>query len=477
MITCEFSIFSSVEMWSEPTLRQQFGHGEDMRVKKEEQDPWAISKSKEDLIDSMLNLIINHKKSLKLIPQCSHPDTAREWASKRGLSVSTPDLDNDPATQEVVVWDKSGRYPYVVNGYKLARSDFPTRHAYWGTHKTAESRLEEPMDEWIENKVYNVNRKPDNRWIVDTVGMTELGQQIEKYKYGMPTKPKKMMTPYAIFSKLIAPLVKDVWTTKAFYDAVGAEWVPDKTSYIAMMFRKIVSPISIYRALYLRLVEQKFFFIICDKVGGNPIKYEEFKKYMKSDQGKTQFYSWFYQNYLAGPDKSEFNKNVIDIDIVCENLVPPRDLNAPIRQIDMLFHLLGDANFNSNEPFLYDVDGVTATLAQVLSNDKIAKVAFKVLEDKSHESYKKVKRMLEKAKRISQKSIEKYLGKDNVYKIVSDYEAYAEYRKSVAKTGTPNHNLPPSPVKAAGVMEQGAPPQEMSGQRRMTDYFGPSGGQ
>ena len=474
MIVCEFSIFNAVEMWGDQSIRQQFGHGEDKRIKNEDEDQWAISKSREDLIDSMLNLIVNHKKSLKLIPQCSHPDTAREWASKRGLSVTTPDLDNDPATQEVVVWDKSGRYPYVVNGYQLERSDYPTRNAYWGTHQTAESRMEEPMDEWVSNKVYNVKTRDDNKWIVDAVDVTQLGRNIERYGYGMPTKPKKMMTPYAIFSKLIAPLVKRVWATEQFYNAFGITTdVDDKASYVAEMFRKIVSPISIYRALYLRLVEQKYFFKQCDANGGNPIAYSAFKKYMKTDRGKADFYNWFYKNYLIGDDKGEFNRDVINIDIVCENLVPMRKEGEPVRNVDVLLNLLGEGNWTNNEAFIIDTDGNSATLKETLKSDKISKLAYTILEDKNHQSHKDAKKRLDKAKRISQISSEKFIGKANVDKIVSDRVAYEAYRKSLAKTGTPNHMVPGSPAKGGSAQEAPPQPPAPKGQRRMDDFFTP----
>ena len=462
-------------MWGEQTLRQQLGHGEDKRVKNEDEDQWAITKGKEDLIDSMLNLIINHKKSLKLIPQCSHPDTAREWASKRGLSVSTPDLDNDPSTQEVVVWDKSGRYPYVVNGYQLTRSDYPTRNAYWGSHQTEESRLEEPMDEWIRDKVYTVKTKADNKWIVDTVDVTQVGHNIEKYKYGMPTKPKKMMTPYAIFSKLIAPLVKTVWRTQQFYKAFGITTnEEDKASYISVIWKKIVSPISIYRALYLRLVEQKYYFKLCDDNGGNPISYAAFKKHMKTDHGKAAFYNWFYKNYLDGPDKGDFNKDVINIDIVCENLIPPRKEGDPVRVTDVLFQLLGADNWNNNKAFII-IGHQSATLREVLKSDVLSKAVYEVLENKSHPAHKDTKRELDKAKRISQRSSEAFIGKANVDKIVSDKIAYEAYKKSMDKTGTPNHMVPSSPAKGgqAQEAEQAPRPTATGGQKRMEDFFSP----
>ena len=468
MIIYVFTIFSAVEMWGEQTLRQQFGHGEDKRVKNEDGDQWAISKSREDLIDSMLNLIVNHKKSLKLIPQCSHIDTATEWAAKRGLSASSKDLDND-GTPETVVWDKSGRYPYVVNGYQLARSDYPTRNQYWGTHKTSESRAEEPMDDWVRNKVYNVKTKADNKWVVDSVDMTEVGHKIDKFGYGMPTRPKKMMTPYAIFSKLIAPIVKEVWRQDAFYKAFGIT-NHGEASYTAELFRKIISPISIYRALYLRLVEQKYYFKQCDAIGGNPIEVAAFKKWMKVDRNKANFYNWFYTNYLAGADKSEFNKEVVDMDKVIENLVPPPPSDGKPRNIDVLFHLLGAANWTDTQPFLIDHDsGQTYTLQQVLKNDALAEVVFGILNDKDHPNYRTTKKNLERAKKISQASSEKFIGKANLESILNDKIAYDAYRKSVAKTGTPNHVVPPSPAPKGNAEEQHPEPGQQGGRQQTLD--------
>jgi hypothetical protein len=137
----------------------------------------------------------------------------------------------------------------------------------------------------------------------------------------MPTKPKKVMSPYSIFSKLIAPIVKEVWLQNEFYNRFGIERSQDGMSYTAEMFKKIISPIAIYRALYLRLVEQKFYFTKCDANGDEFINYASFKKYMKEERGKKDFYNWFFDNYLDGVDKSQFKSNIINLERVIETIM------------------------------------------------------------------------------------------------------------------------------------------------------------
>ena len=425
------------------TLRQRFGHGEDRRVKNEETDPWAISKNSEDLIDSMLNLIVNHKKALKVIPQCSHPDTAREWASKRGLSVSTPDLDNDPATQEVVVWDKSGKRPYVVNGYKLTKSDYPTRNAYWGSHKTAEERVEEPMDEWIENKVYNIKKRPDNQWVTDSIGLGEVGHQIERYGYGLPTKPKKMMTPYAVFSKLIASTVSDFWIEDIVQKRLGVENITNFD--YSKILRKIISPITIYRVLYLILIEQKFLFHLIDKNGGNAISYKTFKKYIKEDRGKAAFYDWFYNTRLTGDQKESLNHTLFNTGVVADVLIPKAfseiNFSQPLGIVFILANLIGRSLWTREVPFV-TMDGKSYTFKEVIQDDNVAFNVNELLNDPADEN-KQAKRSLKKqieiCKKISQSAIDDYLSPKNIEALVCNGDYYA--RRNAALQGTGNENV------------------------------------
>ena len=464
------------------TLRERLGRGTDMR---EHVETEGISATRKELLDDLLDIILKHKKEIRKVPQASHITSATEYARKRGLSATEVDLDGD-GTRETVVWDRSGRVPYIVNGYKLAPSDYHVRNAYWGSHPNSEDRIEEPMDEWIDNKVYKTTQRKDNKWINDKFEILEEGRKLQNWAgYSMPTKPKKVMSPYSIFSKLIAPLVKQVWFQDSFYRSFGITGGSgeDKGSYTAEMFKKIISPISIYRALYLRLVEQKFYFTKCDANGGNPINYAAFKKYMKEERGKKEFYNWFFVNYLDGPDKSEFKKSMIDLEKVVKTLIPgevkPGEKAGPIH---VLLHLLGEANWKNNNPFVIK-DGTTYTLEQVLRSDDVAKVVFEVINNKDHPYFRTVKKNLEIARKTSQMSTDAYIGKSNVANIIVDQEAYRFYKSSVKHTGTPNDILPPSPDKRMGpavqvdpvdeAMAQQAQQQVPTGQRKMTDFFTP----
>ena len=112
------------------TLRERLGKGTDMRDRTETE---GISDNRKELLDDLLDIILKHKKEIRKVPQASHITSATEYAKKRGLSATQVDLDND-GTPETVVWDRSGRFPYIVNGYKLAPSDYHVRNAYCGTH-------------------------------------------------------------------------------------------------------------------------------------------------------------------------------------------------------------------------------------------------------------------------------------------------------------------------------------------------------
>jgi hypothetical protein len=105
----------------------------------------------------------------------------------------------------------------------------------------------------------------------------------------------------------------------------------------------------------------------------------------------------------------------------------------------------------------------------------LSKVVYEALENKDHPAHKDTKRELDKAKRISQRSSEAFIGKANVDKIVSDKIAYEAYKKSMDKTGTPNHMVPSSPAKGgqAQEAEQAPAPTATGGQRRMEDFFSP----
>ena len=158
---------------------------------------------KNELIEDMLDVILKHKKEIKKVPQCSHINGASVWAAKRGLHAREADLDKD-GTPEVVVFDKDGKTPYVVNGYKIAPSDYPIRKLYWENHQKASDRIKEPKGKWLREKMYTFEDDPDNQWGKKNIKATPLAVELSKYDgFRMPTRPKEMASPYSIFSKFI----------------------------------------------------------------------------------------------------------------------------------------------------------------------------------------------------------------------------------------------------------------------------------
>jgi hypothetical protein len=434
------------------SLRQQLGQGVDMRQPRE---TTGISANREALLDDMLDLILKHKKELKKVPAASHITTATEWAKKRGLSATTKDLDGD-GTQETIVWDKSGRYPYVVNGYKLAQSDYPLRNAYWGSHTTAEDRAFEPMDDRVRDKVYHTTKNASNEWVTDRVELTEAGKKLKEWGYGMPTKPKKTMTPYAIFSKLIAGDVALAFEHKLMQQRLGVTNITNED--YAKILRKIVSPIHIYRALYIRMVEQKFYFKKIDENGGQPLTYKQFKKFLKEERGRNAFNKWFYEECLEGETKGELHHTKFNIGTVVDNLIPVPFSNIvwtnKLHEVNVLANLMSRNLWNETEPFVV-IDSQGYTFKQVIQDDELAHQVMEILDDKSDSRHRMVKKNIEICKKFATASTQTYLDKANIANVICSHDAYLRYKEAKQQTG--NENVVTPEGQAASVEAGGSP--------------------
>ena len=417
------------------TLRERLGQGDDMRTE-EEKNRDKISDYRKELIDDMLDIILKHKKEIRKIPQASYIDSARKYAAKRGLSAREVDLDGDNVP-ETVVYDRTGRYPVIVNGYSLGQSDYPVRREYWRTHDTKAKRILQPMNDWIDEEVYKTTKNKNNQWVNDKIELTETGRRLEQWDgYSMPTRPKKVMSPYSIFSKLISSYVKDFWLQQDLYDRLRIKQSTDGLSHTYELFKKIVSPITLYRVLYLRLVEQKFYFKKIDDNGRQPISYASFKKYMKEERGKKEFTKWFFDEILAGPNKERFNEKNVKMDVIIQNLVPgsPRkdlsDTTEPVNINHVLWHLIGTANWDNRQPFITNPKtGESFTLAQCLRNDEAAKIVSEILENKKDVSYRQIRSNIEVAKSVAQESVKRHMSKESIAKLISNEDAYKEYRR------------------------------------------------
>ena len=262
-----------------------------------------------NLYDSMINMIVNHKMELQKIPQCSSLASAQTWAAKRGLRAGTQDFDGD-GIQEIVVYNKAGQ-PMIINGYKPKRSDFAIRNAYWEENPTIENRIDAgPMREWITEKAYKVEPHKDNPW-KRTITTTEWGEKLKGYGYKMPTKPKKSFSVFSVFSKLIAPFVKEFFENGALTKLLGEECGPA----CAKLLKKLISPISMYRMLFMKCVERYYFFTLL-AMQPSPLKsqkYSEFKEYVKKHP--NAFWTFFKAN-LLNANMNGFKENIINDEVI-----------------------------------------------------------------------------------------------------------------------------------------------------------------
>ena len=195
----------------------KFGLKDDQRRRDAKFDN-TFGEHKKNLFDTLVNMVVNHKMELQKIPATSHIDTATVWAEKRGLRAGQQDFDRD-GHPETVVYNKAGQ-PFIVNGYKLKASDYPVRHAYWGSHQTSEERAGEPMREWVMNEAYEEVIDAEKPW-KRTVNVKPFGHKLKEWGYRMPTKPKKQISVFSHFCKLIAPYVKTYFESDSLRDGLG----------------------------------------------------------------------------------------------------------------------------------------------------------------------------------------------------------------------------------------------------------------
>ena len=70
-----------------------------------------LSDARADALQSMIDIILKHKKEITKIPSATTLKGAQAWAAKRpnaGFRVAYTDIGGDPE-KEVVVYDKAGR--------------------------------------------------------------------------------------------------------------------------------------------------------------------------------------------------------------------------------------------------------------------------------------------------------------------------------------------------------------------------------
>ena len=364
----------------------------------------------QNLYDSMINMIVNHKMELQKIPQCSSLAGAQAWATKRKLRAGQEDFDKD-GVPEIVVYNKAGQ-PMIINGYRPKPSDYAIRNAYWSENPTLEKRIDAgPMMDWVKAKAYTVTEDPDNPW-KRTIRKTQWGSELKEKGYKMPTKPKKQYSVFNIFCKLIAPYVNTYFDDKQYFqESLGETAGPSCVKLI----KKIVSPISIYRALYLKLVERVYFVHLVDN-GIITKDYKKFKEYLKNNPNK--FWTYFKNNYLDRSDLRKFKETIINDAVVVRSMAKG-ELNWNMSDIDdTILVLMGADNIQT--------DG----FKELVTIEEHADAMLEGLKSDDIKEKRKSRKELEKYKENSRKGCKVFFDRLQADFFTTD-TAFQNYRASI----------------------------------------------
>ena len=394
----------------------------------------AFNEYKTDLYDSLINIVLNHKAELQKIPALASVKVANEWANKRGFIAKEVDLNGD-SIKEVVVYNKAGQ-PIIVNGYKPHANDYAVRRAYYEHNSTPESRIGNPIKEWARDYYYDVKTDPDKPW-KNIVKKKEPYYEAKSAGYKVGYKPKKEITPFSVFSKLITPYVK------AFFDAEGYNVsyygvdVPVNTCAGLLggntgpangqLVRKIISPISFARALFIMLVERFMFFRLMYRENVNRNRtdirhtYEYWKQFKKNH--KYRVYKFFFDNFI---DKTtgQFKDRITMIQVASCLHKDVLDFDGSDPE-DVLVHLIGPKNLMHDKYRDLFVD-----------EEEANNFLFKLRSDNKKVS-KEAKKDLQAMKKISQASTKNWF--NTIVKFYFENEdAFQRYISKVENGQDPN---------------------------------------
>ena len=403
-----------------------------------------LSDARADALQSMIDIILKHKKEITKIPSATTLKGAQAWVAKRpnaGFRVAYTDIGGDPE-KEVVVYDKAGR-PFMINGYKMKPSDYGLRKAYYENNPTAEDRAGNPMRAWATDYAWESKEDDNNKWN-RTVRKTDNFDKMKAWGFRMPTKPKTEISPYAIFSKLVAPMVKDVLKDAEFRAKIVAGFgqpAEDFGDSCMEFLGKILSPISYYRYLYMRLVEQKYFFSLkqSPETRQKVQNYVQFKAFCKKN--KATFRKWFIDNILIGPKKEQFKSAWVSTEIIKDALIKD-DLQVDGSDLqDGFIQMIGQENIQEESILTRNKDDGTedpVSFINLLTNNNLAEEILEQAADKRSGGYRICKQAIERCKRRAQKATDRYFKDEKVKKaFFEDAKAEANFMQGVEE-GVPN---------------------------------------
>ena len=290
---------------------------------------------------------------------------------------------------------------------------------YWTENNTSEKRAGNPMRAWARKKVWHAQESDHSAWDFKVDADPVHYDRFKKWGYRMPTKPKTQIAPYAIFSKLIAPMVSDMVdgdgeVYSGLYLRIAGKLGEEQGQHgekNGKFMMKIVSPISIYRYLWMRLVEQKYFFSLrrSPATTRQVQSYKQYKDYVKRHPAELR--EWFMRVVLDGPKKDKFMSGWVNPAAIVDNMIKGEaDLDGSDLQDGLVF-LLSPVNLQDAEPVTWSdtktKDEVSATFGELIVNNDAADSFLRAVNSKA-KGTAKLKKRLEKWKRNAQRSMDSY---------------------------------------------------------------------
>ena len=237
----------------------------------------------DDLYDSLINVVLNHKKSIKPTKIVTGAQARKFVERNEGYTFQDEeDIDGD-GLNDVIVYDRNQK-PHIVNGYMLKESTYPHRRDYILGNREVDLDGDGTKDARGTFREYTrgaYGYKPGDD-IFDDATIREEGPypeyKLQEYYdagYAKVRKPRTELTVYQMFVKFVAPMVKEALA-----------------SLRASEVTKLVKLMKIYNMLYLNFIEGAFF----NNTDGQFTDYEAMKSYLRTDNGKANFKQWFREN-------------------------------------------------------------------------------------------------------------------------------------------------------------------------------------
>ena len=131
---------------------------------------------------------------------------ADAWIVKHNKNWKAVEQDiNGDGVKDLVILDEK-ETPIIINGWTLARDDYPYRQKYYSIDP--QERAKKSFSKWIQGDYFNVSRDPNREWLYKyEPSSQEKLHELETYRnanYSFPSGFVKQDSPFKVFSEAFA---------------------------------------------------------------------------------------------------------------------------------------------------------------------------------------------------------------------------------------------------------------------------------